>query len=139
MHKIITALVLLSAAITCNAADMVLPIKGVADGDTIRTSLKLPCPLCAASVRIRGIDTPESNYLAKCEKERVLGLKAKEFLTSLAIANETMLARNVKWDKYGGRIDAEVEIAGINVGQEMIRRGFAAPYTGIGPKPNWCA
>lgn len=139
MRKIITALILTSAAFVCNAADMILPIRGVSDGDTIKTSLKLPCPLCAASVRIRGIDTPESNYLAKCEKEKILGLQAKQFLMSLASASETMMARNVTWDKYGGRILAEVEINGLNVGQEMIRRGIAAPYTGTGPKPNWCA
>lgn len=117
---------------------MVLPIRGVADGDTIRTSLKLPCPLCAASVRIRDIDTPESNHLAKCPAEKAKGLEAKAFLINLITGQETMMARNVKWDKYGGRIDAIVEINGVNVGNLMISKGFAKPYTGAGPKPNWC-
>jgi endonuclease YncB( thermonuclease family) len=117
---------------------MVLPIRGVADGDTIRTLLKLPCPLCVASVRIRGIDTPETSHLAKCPAEKAKGLEAKAFLTNLIVGQETMMARNVKWDKYGGRIDAIVEINGVNIGDLMISKGFAKPYTGSGPKSNWC-
>lgn len=123
---------------TASAADMVMPIRGVADGDTIKSTLKLPCPLCNVSVRILDIDTPESNYLAKCEKEKALGLEAKAFLTKLSEGKETMIARGVKWDKYGGRIDAHVEIDGVNVGDLMISKGYAKKYTGSGPKPDWC-
>jgi len=130
--------VLLTLSASTFAADMVLPIRGVADGDTIRTILKLPCPLCSASVRIRGIDTPESTYLAKCPAEKAKGLEAKAFLINLTSGQESMMARNIKWDKYGGRIDAIVEIAGKDIGQQMIDKGLAKPYTGSGPKPNWC-
>lgn len=124
--------------ISAPAADMIMPIRGVADGDTIRSTLKLPCPLCNVSVRILGIDTPESTYLAKCEREKALGLEAKAFLIAFSSGKETMMARNVKWDKYGGRIDAYVEIDGINIGDLLISKGYAKPYTGIGPKPDWC-
>jgi micrococcal nuclease len=130
--------VLLTLSASAFATDMVLPIRGVADGDTIRTTLKLPCPLCAASVRIRGIDTPESTYLAKCPAEKARGLEAKAFLINLTSGQESMMARNIKWDKYGGRIDAIVEINGLNVGEAMIAKGLARPYTGTGPKPDWC-
>lgn len=138
MKKLLAILVLFSFAASAFATDMVLPIRGVADGDTIRTTLKLPCPLCSASVRIRGIDTPESTYLAKCPAEKARGLEAKAFLINLTTGQESMMARNIKWDKYGGRIDAIVEINGKDVGQQMIDRGLAKPYTGAGPKPNWC-
>jgi endonuclease YncB( thermonuclease family) len=77
--------------------------------------------------------------LAKCEKERVLGLEAKAFLTDWAMKYETMMARNIAWDKYGGRIVADVEIAGTSVAREMINRGYAKPYYGTGPKPDWCS
>jgi len=130
--------VLLTLSASAFATDMVLPIRGVADGDTIRTTLKLPCPLCSASVRIRGIDTPESTYLAKCPAEKAKGLEAKAFLINLTAGQESMMVRNLKWDKYGGRIDGFVEINGKDVGQQLIDRGLAKPYTGTGTKPDWC-
>lgn len=130
---------LLAVSSSCFAADMVLPIRGVSDGDTIRTTLKLPCPLCNVSVRILGIDTPESTYLAKCPAEQIKGLEAKAFVTAMAAGQETMVARGVKWDKYGGRINAYIEINGVSVGQALIDMGLAKPYTGVGPKPDWCS
>src|SRR5690606_34608940 len=120
------------------ATDMTLPIRGVVDGDTLRSTVKLPCPLCSVSVRIRGIDTPESNYLAKCLAEKEKAVAAKAFILTLIGTSQTMLAKNVKWDKYGGRIDAIVEINGVDVGKEMIAKGFAKPYSGTGDKPDWC-
>lgn len=139
MTKLILAITFSLISLTSYAADMTMPVLGVADGDTIRSSVKLPCPLCRVSVRINGIDTPESNHLARCPKERTLGLEAKVFLTDWASRYETMMARNIKWDKYGGRIVADVEIAGTSVAREMINRGYARPYTGSGPKPDWCS
>lgn len=138
MKHTFTAIVLSLAALSAHAADMVLPIRGVADGDTIKTVVKLPCPLCNVSIRILGIDTPESNHLAKCPKEKDLGMKAKMFVVDLTKGQETMIARNVKWDKYGGRIDAYVEINGVDVGKALIEVGLARPYTGEGPKSDWC-
>jgi endonuclease YncB( thermonuclease family) len=139
MTKTLLAITFAIFSLGASAADMTMPVLGVADGDTIRSSVKLPCPLCRVSVRIRGIDTPESNYLAKCPKERAMGLEAKAFLIEWASKHEAMMARNVVWDKYGGRIVADVELAGVSVGQEMINRGLARPYNGTGSKPNWCA
>lgn len=122
-----------------HAADYVMPIISVIDGDTIKSNVKLPCPLCKVSVRILGIDTPESNYLAKCAAEKEKGLEAKEFTKSLAEGQSTMIISGYKWDKYGGRIDAHVTINGVDVGQALIDKGLAKPYTGIGPKPDWCS
>ena len=129
---------ILALSTTLYAADMVLPIRGISDGDTIKTTLKLPCPLCNVSVRIVGIDTPESNYLAKCPAEQAKGIAAKKFLDNFISTADTMIVRNIKWDKYGGRMDGTVEIKGINVGAMMISNGFAKEYTGVGPKPDWC-
>lgn len=139
MTKLMLAIAFALVLLNVRAADMNMPVMGAVDGDTIRSSVKLPCPLCRVSVRIRGIDTPESTYLAKCPKERALGLEAKAFLTSWTSKYETMMARNVSWDKYGGRILADVELGGVDVGREMINRGLAKPYFGVGPKPDWCS
>lgn len=133
---ILSALLVLSTSVY--AADMILPIRSITDGDTIRSTVKLPCPLCNVSIRIIGIDTPESTWRAKCQKEKELGLQAKAFVISLTQNQTSMIARNVRWDKYGGRILAHVEIDGKDVGQQLIARGLAKPYTGIGPKSDWC-
>lgn len=138
MKKLFVAGLMAFLSFAANAADMEMPIRSVADGDTIRSYISLPCPLCAVSVRIRGIDTPESNYLAKCPAEKAKGLEAKEYLKSLLVGHKTMMTRNIKWDKYGGRINAHVFVDGIDIGQRMIEKGYARPYTGQGPKSNWC-
>lgn len=138
MKKLCAITLLSLLSVTSFATDMVLPIKRVVDGDTISTTLNLPCPLCNVSIRILGIDTPESTYLAKCPAEKEKGLAAKSFLTKFAQGQTTMRVNNISWDKYGGRIDGIVVINGINVGDEMIKQGYAKPYTGSGPKPDWC-
>ncbi len=132
------AVAILAMSSTVYATDMVLPVRGVVDGDTIQTVLELPCPLCYASIRILGIDTPESNFLAKCSAEQVKGTAAKEFLKEYVGDATTMIVRNIKWDKYGGRINANVDINGVDIGKLMIEKGYARPYRGIGPKSDWC-
>lgn len=138
MKKLCAVLLLSLISMSSFATDITLPITKVVDGDTISTRLALPCPLCAVSIRIRGIDTPESTYLAKCPAEKEKGLAAKKYLTDFVIGQLSMIARDIKWDKYGGRIDAVVEINGVNIGDEMLKQGHAKPYTGAGPKPDWC-
>lgn len=138
MKHIFSAVLLTIAAVSAHAADMVMPIRGVADGDTIQSSLKLPCPLCNVSVRILGIDTPETSYLAKCVAERARGLEAKKLVQAMAAGQKEMTVKNIKWDKYGGRINGHVFINGVSVGDTLIAQGLARPYTGLGPKSNWC-
>ena len=45
--------------------------------------------------------------------------------------------RNLKWDKYGGRILADVYIDGISYKHEIIEAGLAREYYG-GKKLGWC-
>lgn len=138
MKLFLATLALAILPFSVGATDLEMPIKKVIDGDTISSELNLPCPLCLASVRILGIDTPESNFLAKCPKEKALGLEAKAVVKKLVGDNKKMTVRNVKWDKYGGRINGYVEVNGVDIGKTLIERGLARPYTGIGPKSNWC-
>jgi micrococcal nuclease len=120
------------------ANDMRMPYVAVIDGDTIRSSVQLPCPLCNVYIRIKGIDTPESNHLAKCEKEKITGMAAKKYLQNVFIGKTEFMARNMDWDKYGGRIVADVEVDGKSLAEDLIKRGYAKPYAGRGRKPNWC-
>ena len=138
IRSLFVFLLFLTVSFSAIAREMTLPIGAVTDGDTIRSYLKLPCPLCSVSIRIIGIDTPESTYLARCAKEKELALQAKNVVKTLVAGQEYMQIYNFKWDKYGGRINAVVVVNGIDIGQELINRGLAVPYTGSGPKHNWC-
>ncbi len=126
-------------AIDAVASPVALPIVKVIDGDTIKTKLpSLPDTISDVSIRIVGIDTPEKNPRAKCLAEHVRGVKASDFVKSLAKNNKDMLVDNMKWDKYGGRIDGTVIIGGVDVAKELINQGLARPYNG-GKKGDWCS
>lgn len=120
-----------------SAGELTLPFDGGIDGDTIRTHLNLPAPLNRVSIRILGIDTPEKGKRAKCAREAMLADKATYATKQLTANSTTMLVRNMKWDKYGGRIVGEVWINSINIGQALIAQGVAVPYDG-GKKQSWC-
>lgn len=138
MIKLLLAVTLLASTATY-AHDLLLPIRGVTDGDTIKTVVTLPCPLCEVSVRINGIDTPESTTrFAQCEKEKQLGIQATEYVKQLVSGQTLMTVTDTEWDKYGGRILGTVYVNGVNIGQELINAGLAKPYFGSGPKPDWC-
>lgn len=130
--------------------EMILPIISVYDGDTIKTSLTLPPPLNAISVRILGIDTPEKpakSYAttgklgrAKCDKEAQLALAATLYLESLKDKyGGAMTVRNFKYGAYAGRIVGNVFIGGVNVADQLIEKGYGVPYDGKAARShNWC-
>ena len=106
------------------------------DGDTCYvTAPTLPEPLQKMSVRILGIDTPEMR--AECAEEKKLALKGREFANRMFRAAEKIEFANLKWDKYGGRILADVYLDGKLYKDEIINAGLAKPYDG-GTKESWC-
>jgi len=132
-----------------NVPYMLLPIVEIHDGDTIKSNLKaLPEPLNHIEIRIRGIDTPEMpapSYKttgkldrAKCVKEAELALKARDFVITLANGTTKMKVTNFDYDKFGGRIDADVTINSKDVKTELLKAGLAVPYFGVGQKSDWC-
>jgi len=149
VRKIVLILTLLFASVA--NAYMLMPIDEVYDGDTIKTHFsekRLPAPLNKVSIRILGIDTPENpakSYLvtgklgrAGCIKEAELALAAKEFVEWLAQGHTKMKVDNFKWDKYGGRIDADVKINGVDVAESLIDAELAVPYDGGTKTHDWC-
>lgn len=119
------------------AATLVLPIVGVYDGDTVQTQIPLPPPLNKVSVRVLGVDTPERGWRAECEHEQLLAAMAREHVQALADRRPVMHVDGFKWDKYGGRIDGNVTIDGVDVAQSLIAAGLARPYDG-GARASWC-
>lgn len=155
--KILMISLLLASIVNAHEVkEIILPVVSVYDGDTFETRLTLPEPINAVSIRIKGIDTPEMPALsyattgklgrAKCVKEAELALKAKANLIKIIENGKySVIVRNMEWDPYGGRIDAEafVNINGIitSIPQKQIEDGFAVSYDGsttTSANHNWC-
>ena len=114
------------------------PVK-ITDGDTIKLDVSKESPLIkklGLSVRIKGIDTPEKGSKAKCDKENALGQQATKFTTDL-VGNKELLLSQVQNDKYGGRIVANIKVGGVDIAQELLKKGLARVYNNE-KKKSWC-
>jgi len=116
----------------------------VIDGDTIEIYIpSFPEELNPVKIRVRGIDTPEkSRAHAKCENEIILAKQATEFTKTVIFKtldeDRTIKFSQISWDKYGGRIVANVHIGGkTQLSELLIKNGFARAYDG-GKKSSWC-
>jgi len=116
-----------------------MKVTKVTDGDTIRVEAPWLLPELGDDIalRIMGIDTPEKGGRAKCEAEAALGAEATEFAKSVIAVGDVVQVNVLQWDKFGGRIDADVFVDGENFAQMQIERGLAVPYDG-GKKAPWC-
>lgn len=89
------------------------------------------------SIRVIGIDTPEKAPRAKCKKEAELGEKATKMTKLLLSSAQDIGFSEIKWDKFGGRIDAKVSVDRVDLGESLISAGLARPYHGE-KKQSWC-
>lgn len=113
----------------------------VSDGDTFR--IKSTWKGLTLSIRVLGIDTPEHRPQAQCSEEAELADRATDYAQALLVQSGNRVRINVKgWDKYGGRVLAQVslEIAGkkVDYAEEMIKAGFAREYSGEAKGRYWC-
>ena len=71
-----------------------------------------------------------------CQRARTCG--ACDAFTRQAIGRAGRIEfGQPNWDKYGGRIDAEVWIDDILLSDALIAAGLARPYNG-GKRAGWC-
>ena len=107
----------------------------VVDGDTFeaRAAIWLGQSI-EVRVRIAGIDAPELH--ARCDEERDRAEAARNWLVHRIEGGQVRLSR-VRYDKYGGRVDATVRDSGGDVGAALIAAGLARPYRG-GRRGGWC-
>lgn len=139
-----TALLSTGLPVGGSASAEVLPgpvparVLAVQDGDslTVKVRIWLDQEL-ETRVRVEGIDTPESR--SDCAAEKAAARAAKTHLESLvARAKAEIWLHNVRYDKFGGRVRARVELRdGTDVAQAQIRAGHARPYDG-GKRQPWC-
>ncbi len=112
----------------------------VIDGDTVVVDAHIWPQMVAAgvSIRVLGIDTPERR--GKCALEKQRAEQAKAIMAEAFPVGDPVLLVGVKPDKFGGRFNARVLTAGGKDWGDLIQaEGLAAPYTGQGPKRDWCA
>src|SRR6266581_146574 len=107
----------------------------VIDGDTIevRAAIWLGQTL-VVRVRIDGVDAPELE--ARCAEERKLALAARDFLVR-RLQGVPVKLTHVVYDKYGGRVRADVADAAGDIAQALLAAGLARPYHGE-RRESWC-
>lgn len=133
---VVFLMLMMGSAGVARAADPWI-FERIYDGDTFMVRVEsLPPELRQISVRIRGIDAPELGSRAKCKLEQAMGLRARDRLTQLLRAGP-IVYRHLAWDKYGGRVDAQVVVAGIDVGEQLIKERLVRRYDG-GKRAGWC-
>ena len=100
----------------------------IIDGDTFEVSARIWLGEAVdVRVRIEGIDAPELH--ANCAEELRRAEAGRDYLSRRIAGGEVEL-RDVRYDKYGGRIRAVVRDDRGDVGAAMIAAGLARPYHG---------
>lgn len=137
MRKVTAAVLILVAVASAQTgwARRVEPVmeavaERVLDGDTIKVRLvgEMPELFREESVRLRHCDTPEKHD----ERPEIAALarRATDFTTSRITPGMALTLRDVGFDKYGGRLLADVEVDGENLCRSLIGAGLAQPYEG---------
>lgn len=110
-------------------------VVSVYDGDTFKIRIRMDPPLAKTiSIRVLRMDTPELNSSVKWEKK--LAVEARDYLKKRLKKARSIKLKQVKWDKYGGRMLAVVIINGRCIAEQMINEGLARPYDG-GARGPW--
>ena len=141
MNTYLTAVLCLLLQMQVQAAPQygtvtVSKVISVYDGDTFRVNIASLPPIVGKNIAIRvnGVDTPEIR--GKCEYEKNLALKARDFVRGkLSNAKEIKLT-NLQRGKYF-RVVANVVVDGISLEQELLDNKLAYRYSG-GKKLSWC-
>lgn len=114
-------------------------IDHVYDGDTLYFRMPNAWPeISMTGIRVLGIDAPEIH--ARCPAERQQALAAREAAQRFIEQTSGVVElRNVRHDKYGGRIEADVLVDGKSLASYELEQKLAVPYNGgHRDKMEWC-
>ena len=108
----------------------------VIDGDTITVRARIWVGQSVETrVRIAGVDTPELR--GDCALEIELATAARDLVAD-ALGDQPAILRDVRHDKFGGRVLARVESnTGEDIATLLIAAGLGRPYDG-GKRTPWC-
>lgn len=112
-------------------------VESVWDGDTIHASLDL-----GMGIWDRGTDSTKTGILVRLngcnaiELDQPGGVEARDHLASLLPSGTRVLLRSVAVDKFGGRVDADIQLAdGTDLVAVLVAGQWAAAWDGTGPRP----
>ncbi|MEE8588103.1 MAG: thermonuclease family protein [Sulfurimonadaceae bacterium] len=116
---------------------VVSEVTSIYDGDTFRANIQEYPEIMGyrIGIRVNGIDTPEMR--GKCQKEKTLAKKAKQFSVEKLRGAKTIELRNMKRGKYF-RIVADVYVDGKSLGGMLIDQELAVVYDGGHKAKDWC-
>jgi len=146
LEATLLALLILSSAAQTRPADYPGPytakVVRVLDADTFRARVKIwPTLTVLASVRLRGVDTPEKGFRARCAAERAAAERATRHVRSLLPPGTRVRLQDVRLGKFAGRIIATVRVRRhgrwYDLSRLLIRRGLGRGYDG-GHRKGWC-
>lgn len=136
MKKFVCLIGLCFVCQTCLATPV--RVAYIIDGDTFVGDILLAdkTEVMSVKVRLRNVDTPELH--GDCESEIKRAEYAKQRLGELIPVGSTVEIKNVKNDKYAGRIDANVyDSANRDIGRVLVREKVGRAYNG-GKRKSWC-
>jgi len=112
---------------------------GIIDGDTLKVYVYLwPGLRKLINLRLAGVNTPESRSysykVGECEKQ--LAKKATEF-TRLFVNNKSVIVSDIRIGKFAGRVLGRLNVNNLDLGDALIKAGYAKPYFG-GKRTPWC-
>jgi micrococcal nuclease len=137
MRALIILLLLLIPTSSYAAKDECTVLR-IVDGDTIEVPLSCLPKNMKLFVRVHGIDTPEKGGRAECKEEAELADKASRLTQTLVSgAGYKAVLTNHKWDKFGGRMLADVNLAGVDLRDALLEKKYARSYHGE-KKTSWC-
>lgn len=135
--KIFLSLILISLSFSAHSAEYHWKVIEVTDGDTLRVETPFLPKELKLSVRVNNIDTPEKGSKSFCVKEAKLAESATKLTKKLISESQDVTFSSIKWDKYGGRVLANVNVDGSDLATSLIKAGVAREYHGE-KKKSWC-
>ena len=136
MKKFVFAI--FSGLFSCSCFATPVRVVYIVDGDTFVGDVLLAdkTEVMSVKIRLRNVDTPEIH--GSCESEIRRAEYAKQRLGELIPVGSVVEIKNVKNDKYQGRIDANVfDSANRDVGSVLIKEKVGRSYSG-GKRESWC-
>ena len=124
--------------VCCNIFAMSAEVKYIIDGDTFvgDVFMKNNAVVNSVKVRLRNVDTPEIH--GQCAEEIAKAQSARRRLGELIPVGSVVEIKNIKDDKYAGRIDANVyDKSGRDVGSVLVKEKYGRAYSG-GRRQSWC-
>lgn len=107
-------------------------VVSVHDGDTFTAHVYTwPGEVKETNVRVLGIDAPEMHGACPDAAK-----KARDRLADL-LSHGRITLKNIRPDKYGGRVEAYVYVEGVPVDETLVKENLVHPYGG-GTRKEWC-